>query len=141
MTTLSANHPLEHHARPARKPLLSRIWPLLSRRIHHRTFGALKPWRNGNYLRTKADFEPIGERIWLVIRADRTGPTHAQEKLWINIEKHYTALLPRVLKALFAEYQKVRRVQRAVPWPEVTEPDGLLKVIPLDAIWLEHGPG
>jgi len=141
MTTLDANQALEMNHMPTKPSLLSRIWPFLSKRVHHRTFGALKPCRNGNYLRTKADFEPTGDRVWLLIRADKSGPTHIQEKIYLQIEKHYRAMLPRVLKSLLAEYQKVRRVQPAIPWPEVTKPAELLKIIPLDAIWLEQGPG
>ena len=139
--TLDHGHTARATPMPTKRSLLSRIWPFLSKRIHHRTFGALKSYRNGNYLRTKADFEPLGKRIWLVIRADKTGPTHSQEKLYIQIEKHYRTMLPRVLKALFAEYQKVRSVQRHIPWPEVTHAADVLEIIPLDAIWLEQGPG
>jgi hypothetical protein len=141
MTAVGANPILEINSMPTKRSLLSRIWPFLSKRIHHRTFGALKPYRNGNYLRTKADFEPVKKRVWLVIRADKAGPTHTQEKVYRQIEKHYAAMLPRVLKALFAEYQRVRHAQRHVPWPEVTKPTELMRIIPLDAIWLEEGQG
>ncbi len=121
--------------------MLSRLWPFSSRRAAHRTFGSLRPWRNGNYLRGRIDFAPLVNPIWLVIRADEAGPTHVQEKLYLQIQKHYLALLPRILKGLFAEYQRVRRAQMSVPWPEVSKPSELLKIIPLDAIWLEQGPG
>ncbi len=119
---------------------MSRLWPLAGR-AKHPTFGALKPWRNGRYLRAKADFAPLKKRIWLVIRADDHQPSPSQEKLFHEIEKHYSALLPRILKALHAEYQKVRQVQTQIAWPEAAKPADLVKIIPLDAIWLEHGHG
>ena len=49
-----------------------------------------------------------------MIRADAAGPTHLQEKLYLQIEKHYPTMLPKILKTLFAEYHKVRQIQTQV---------------------------
>ncbi|HET6247396.1 MAG TPA: hypothetical protein VFE47_06860 [Tepidisphaeraceae bacterium] len=142
MTVLSAPQSFEQApATPARRSLLSRLWLFSSRRVVHRTFGTLKPWRNGNYLRTRAGFGPLKSNVWVVIRADSNGPTHHQEKLYLQIEKHYATLMPGVLQTLFAEYKKVRKIQSHVPWPEVAKAGDLPEIIPLDAIWLEQGPG
>ena|SRR5665213_2933244 len=142
MTAMSAKiSPIEAIPHKKKRTLMSRLWPLSGRRVKHHTFGTLKPWRNGRYLRAKTEFAPLGKRIWLVIRADDAEPSALQEKLFVQIEKHYPALLPRILKALLVEYHKVRRVQANVAWPEAAKPADLLKIIPLDAIWLEHGPG
>jgi len=141
MTALNVNPTLSAAPTPMKRSLLSRLWPFSSRRIVHRTFGSLKPWRNGNYLRGRADFGPESESIWLVLRAGASGPTHVQEKLYLQIEKHYPTLLPKMLKALLAEYHKVRQIQKQVKWPLVVKSEELLKIIPLDALWLEEGPG
>jgi hypothetical protein len=142
MTALGANQSFgSPPVKPARRSLISGLWPFSSRRVIHRTFGKLKPWRNGNYLRGRSGFGPLHKKIWLVIQADAQGPSQHQEKLYHQIEKHYATLMPRVLEALFAEYQKVRRIQIAVSWPQILKPADLPEIIPLDAIWLEDGPG
>jgi len=134
--------PLDSPATPKRS-LMSRLWPVASRQIDHRTFGALKPWRNGNYLRGKSDFKPLNKFVWIVIRNHGdSGPSPLQEKLFLQIEKHFSKVLPRVLRELFVEYQKVRQLPTTgISWPMATKPSDLLKIIPLDAIWLEEGPG
>jgi hypothetical protein len=142
MTALVANPTLEQIAtRPAGRSILSRIWPFSSRRVHHRTFGTLKRCRNGNYLSGRAEFSPLGKKIHLVIPADAKGSSHIQEKHYLQIEKHYQEILPELHTALFAEYEKVRRVHKSVPWPKIAGPGDLQTVIPLNSIWLEQGDG
>lgn len=124
-----------------RRSMLQRVWPFGARGVLHESFGRLKPWRNGNYLRGRVNFAPLGRPIWVVIRAIGDHPAPQQEKVFAQIEKHYTALAGKVFKRLLAEYERVRAAQPAVTWPAVACAAELSRIIPLDAIWLELGDG
>ncbi|MDB5355253.1 MAG: hypothetical protein JWN24_1706 [Phycisphaerales bacterium] len=128
-------------ASPAKRRLFSRLWPFRGSRIHHRTFGTLRPYRNGQFWRGKVQFAPAGHRVGVCIHAGHAGPTDAQERVYQQIEKHYAALLPHILAAMLPEYHKVRRAQPAARWPEAAEPGDLLKVLSFGCIWLEQGAG
>lgn len=117
------------------------MWPFRGPRIHHRTFGTLRPYRNGQFWRGKVHFGPAGHRVGLSIHAGKTGPTDAQERVYQQIETHYTALLSHILRAILPEYRKVRLAQPAAGWPEAAEPGDLLKVLSFGCIWLEQGAG
>src|ERR1700760_1508492 len=118
-----------------------RMWPFPGKKLGHKAFGPLRPYRAGQFWRGRVDFKPLNTRIWLSIHAGSAGPTDGQEKLYLTLVKKYETILPKLLGALHHEYERVRKLPPDDPhWPRKSARE-LPGVIPLHSIWLEEGAG
>ena len=117
----------------------------LNRRVlNHPTFGPLKSVRENKFWRGRIAFAPAGRRVWLAITATagQSGPTEQQEQLYDELSARYRAILPRALDALHREYQRVSKTSLpATRFPAAAEPADLLRLVPLDEIWLDDATG
>ena len=116
-----------------------------TRSIRHRTFGTLTPYREDRFWRGRVAFGPAGRRVWVTVPVpsgrESAGPTEQQERLYLQLaQRYHEAVLPEALRALHREYQRVRRTCTQTRYPAVERPADLLRLIPLDEIWLDGGP-
>ncbi len=116
------------------------IWPFPAKKLQHPTFGAMRAYRDGKFWRSHLLFAPVGRKVWVTVHAGKTGPTSEQDRLYRTLIAKYDQLIPRLVRALFVEYQRVRAAHPQVKWPKATEKE-LFGVIPLHRVWLEEGPG
>ena len=115
------------------------LWPF-SRRIRHRTFGDLRPARNGQFWRARVPLAPAGRPVEVHI-SGADGPTEAQEKLYLQLTAHLPKVLKVALNAVHREYHRVTAAQPQLKWPRVSAPQDLLRLVPLHGIWLDDGNG
>jgi hypothetical protein len=116
------------------------VWPFLSRSIRHRTFGRLKSVRNGKYWHARVAVAQVSKPVELHISADKSGPSAAQEGLFLRLASQYPAVFNTALQAVHREYQRVRLNQPQLKWPAAEELADLEYLTPLDRIWLDdHG--
>ena len=116
------------------------VWPFNRRSIRHRTFGRLRPTRKGKFWRTRMAMPHAGRDVEVHINGEQ-GPTDAQEKLYLQIAQHYPKVMKAALGALHREYQRVTVAQPQLKWPLAEAPQDLLRLVPLNGIWLDDGHG
>ena len=118
------------------------VWPFSPRSIRHRTFGTLKPVRNGKFLRARIPCPRGGQKpVELHITAGEAGPTAEQESLFLSLRQQYPSLYTDALRAVHGEYQRVRQVQPNLEWPTAGDVGELEPLTPLDRIWLDDASG
>ena len=117
------------------------VWPFRSRSIRHRTFGTLRPVRNGNYWRARVPLPHARRPVDLHISAGRGGPTAEQERLFLDLSGRYPAVYASALAAVHGEYQRVRRVHAHLRWPAADAAADLEHLTPLEQIWLDDDRG
>src|SRR4051794_21406976 len=97
------------------------VWPFTRRSIRHRTFGKLRPIRNGRFWRARVPIQPDGGAVEVRI-AGADGPTDAQERLYLQLATHYPKVLKVALGAVHREYQRLTAAQPQLKWPAVSAP-------------------
>lgn len=107
---------------------------IFNRSIQHPVFGTLKPIRQGSYWRARVRFEPVGHKVWIAIRSR---PDAAIERLFRQISERYTSLEHKVLAVLHRECEKGHRARPDLSWPKTADPRQLLRLAPLEEIWIE----
>ena len=117
------------------------LWPFQRRSIRHRTFGKLRPVRNGNFWQGRLALQPNAEDVELHISAGEAGPSAAQEKLYLQLAKHYPKLMDVALAALHGEYQRVTAAQPQLKWPPAHDVETLRRLTPLGRVWLDDAHG
>ena len=121
-------------------------WLFRKRSLNHPTFGKLTPFRDGKFWRGRVNFfGPAERRVWVALHAGDGGdsePTGDQERLYLALANRYGAVLPKLLKVLHREYQRVRRCHpSAGRWPDTADPREMQRVMVLDEIWIEDLAG
>lgn len=119
------------------------VWPFKRRSIRHRTFGTLRPVRNGQFWQAKLPLEPrpAASPVEVQISAGADGPTEAQENLYLQLAKHYPKILAVALKAVHREYQRVVAAQPQLKWPQARGAADLRRLTPLGRVWLDDAHG
>jgi hypothetical protein len=120
------------------------VWPFRSRSIRHRTFGTLKPIRNGKYWRSRLPLpHPAGEKRVAVhiSAAGRPGPTVEQESLFLRLSQQYPNVYQTALHAVHGEYLRVSQLQPQLKWPSAADIAAMEALTPLDHIWLDDHAG
>jgi hypothetical protein len=105
-----------------------------SRSIQHKTFGKLKPVREGTYYRAKVDFTPVGHPVYVAVRGK---PCDGMAKMFEQIATKYATLQAKVLQLLHRECETGRKGRPDLAWPSAAAPTDLLRSAPLEEIWLE----
>jgi hypothetical protein len=117
------------------------VWPFRSRSIRHRTFGMLKPIRNGHFWRGRMPLPHAAKSVELHISGGSDGPTPEQESLFLRLAGEYPAVYETALRAVHQEYQRVLRQQPQLKWPAAADARDLEHLTPLDRIWFDDAPG
>jgi hypothetical protein len=107
---------------------------LFTRSISHKTFGKLKPVREGTYWRARVDFRPVGHPVFVAVRGK---PCDGMASMFEQISAKYATLQPKVLALLHKECETGRRGRPDLSWPACATPADLARTAPLDEIWLE----
>ena len=107
------------------------------RSIQDPTFGTLRPYRDGTYWRGRAEFGPARQKVWVAIRSADDGIDAAAGRLFGQISHRYGVLQEKVLQVLHRECEKGRKGRPGDKWPKASEPRDLLRLAPLDEIWIE----
>lgn len=118
------------------------VWPFRSRAIRHRTFGTLKPVRNGKFWHARVPC-PRGGRhpLSVQITAHPGGPSEAQEHLFLRLRQSYANVFDSALRAVHDEYRRLQSQQPYRDWPGIDNPGDLERVTPLEQIWLDDVGG
>ena len=116
------------------------VWPFKRRSLSHRTFGRLRPVRNGRFWRARLPFRPTNSPVDVHIAGEH-GPTEAQEQLYLRLADRFPNVLTVALDALHREYERVIHAQPQLKWQRVSAPPDLLRLVPLHGIWLDDGHG
>lgn len=117
------------------------VWPFSTRSIRHRTFGKLKPIRNGKYWRARIALPQSVKPVDVQINAGQSGPTADQEGLFLRLAAQYPSVFSSALQAVHTEYQRVRLSQPQLKWPAAEDLSALEYLTPLDSIWLDDHLG
>lgn len=117
------------------------VWPFRNRSVRHRTFGAIRRIRNGQFWRGRVPLPSVGKPVELHISAGKAGPTAEQESLFLRLTQQYPQFYRSALGAVHAEYQRVHNLQPQLKWPTPTDIHHLERLTPLDRIWLDDAPG
>ena len=105
-----------------------------TRSILHKTFGKLKPVREGTYWRAKVEFGALGHPVFVAVRGK---PCDEMARMFEQITAKYATLQPKVLQLLHRECETGRKGRPDLAWPTAGAPTDLLRTVPLDEIWLE----
>lgn len=117
------------------------LWPFNRRSIRHRTFGKLRPTRNGNFWQGRLPLQPDAQDVELHISAGEAGPSAAQEELYRQLARHYPKLMAVALKALHGEYQRVTAAQPQLKCPPARDVESLRRLTALGRVWLDDAHG
>lgn len=117
------------------------VWPFRSRSLRHRTFGTLKPIRNGGFWRSRMPLPQAPAPVDVHISAGSEGPTDQQESLFLKLSEQYPTVYRSALEAVHTEYNRVRQLQPQLKWPTAGDIAELEKLTPLNHIWLDDHAG